>query len=178
MGEAREPKPVKLFIGLLTAAPSLLPDIRRALETSLGPVESESGLMDFDFTTYYDSEMGLGIKRQFWGFRELVAPGQLPEVKLMTNGLEKASSAAGKRLVNLDPGYLTGARLVLASTKDFAHRLYLDRGIYGEVTLLFRDGKFEPLPWTYPDYRSGDYHRFFCDLRQRYLSQMREMDRL
>lgn len=173
MGEVRKPKPVKLFIGLLTAHLSLLPDIHSSLEQKFGPIELTSGLLNFDFTTYYEPELGSGLKRQFLGFHNLVAPETLPEIKLSTNELENAWKAEGKRLVNLDPGYVASARVVLASTKDFAHRLYLGQGIYGEVTLLFRQGKFDPLPWTYPDYRSESYHQFFYELRRRYSAQLK-----
>ena len=176
MGEVKEPKPVKLFVGLLTATLSLLPHIRSSLESDFGPVELESRLIDFDFTRYYEPEMGSGLKRQFWGFQNLIVPGELPEIKLMTNELEKASAVEGRRLVNLDPGYLAAAKVVLATTKDFAHRLYLGQGIYGEITLLFRHGRFEPLPWTYPDYRSEEYYPFFYDLRKLYLSQLQNLD--
>lgn len=176
MGEPKEARPVKLFIGLLTATPSPLPRIRNSLERDFGPVELESRLMDFNFTTYYEPEMGSGLKRQFWGFRNLIDPERLKDIKLSTNGLEKALATGGKRTANLDPGYLTGAKVVLASTKDFAHRVYLGRGIYGELTLLFHHGKFESLPWTYPDYRSEEYHQFFYELRRLYLSQCKSLD--
>ena len=70
------------------------------------------------------------------------------------------------RPLNLDPGYITPAKLVLASTKDHAHRIYLRDGIYAEVTLSFRGRKWQPLEWTYPDYRRDDYQRFFTECRE------------
>lgn len=172
MGEVREPQPVKVFVGVLTAEPSALPQLRGSLEKLLGPVDCESQLLEFDFTNYYEPEMGSGLKRQFWGFRRLAQPESLVDMKLATNRLEQASAANGKRKVNVDPGYLTAARLVLASTKDFGHRLYLGKGIYGEVTLMYQKRGFRPLPWTYPDYRSEAYHRFFRELRQVYVAQL------
>lgn len=173
MGEAKKPKLVKLFIGLLIAQPPLLPDLLGSLKEKFGALELTSPLLNFDFTTYYEPEMGAGLKRQFLGFQDLISPEKLPEIKLSTNALEKAWRVQGKRLFNLDPGYLTDAKIVLATTKDFSHRLYLGQGIYGEVTLLFTQGKFEPLPWTYPDYRSEQYRQFFYDLRRRYLAQLK-----
>ena len=172
MGEVKEPKPVKLFLGLLIAKLPLLPQIYEALEKELGPIELSGELIDFTYTNYYESEMGAGLKRQFLSFRKLIAPDRLPEIKLFTNGLEKNFAEEGRRRVNLDPGYLTAANLVLATTKNFSHRLYLGKGIYGEVTLIFKGGKFEPLPWTYPDYRSN--LDFFHEIRRKYLAQLRE----
>ena len=172
MGEVKEPKPVKLFLGLLIAKLPLLPQIYEALEKELGPIELSSELIDFTYTNYYEPEMGAGLKRQFLSFRKLIAPDRLPEIKLFTNELERNFAEEGRRRVNLDPGYLTGANLVLATTKNFSHRLYLGKGIYGEVTLIFKGGKFEPLPWTYPDYRSN--LELFHEIRKKYLAQLRE----
>ena len=172
MGEIRDPQPVKVFVGILTHLPSSLPQLRGSLEEHLGPIDYESQLLDFDFTDYYEPEMGSGLKRNFWGFRRLVDPGALVDLKLFTNQLEQTLAVNGKRIVNIDPGYLTAARIVLASTKDFGHRLYLGKGIYGEVTLMYQKKGLRPLPWTYPDYRSEAYHEFFKGLRQVYMTQL------
>lgn len=167
-----KPQPVKVFAGLLTAHPLELAGVRRRLEERLGPVDVESGLLDFEYTDYYRPEMGPGLKRALWGFARLEGPEALVDLKLCTNRLEQALAVDGRRVVNIDPGYLAPARVVLASTKDFAHRLYLGKGIYGEVTLMYRRKGFQPLPWTYPDYRSEAYHRFFRELRRLYLGQL------
>ncbi len=172
MGRVTRPQPVKVFAGMLTADPAALVALRGPLEERLGPVDLESPVLDFGYTDYYEPEMGPGLKRQFWGFAPLDDPEVLVDLKLYTNRLEEACSIAGKRTVNIDPGYLATARLVLASTKDFAHRLYLGKGIYGEVTLLYRRRGFEPLPWTYPDYRGEEYQQFFLELRRMYTGQL------
>ena len=172
MGRAKEPEPVKLFVGVLAAAPELLPEVRDHLEKALGPVDLSSPLWDFGYTRYYEAEMGPTLKRQFWSFAPLVDPGRLPEIKLFTNQVEEEFALQGRRRVNLDPGYLASAKVVLVTTKDFSHRVYLGRGIYGEITLMYRRGQFVPLPWTYPDYRSPDYHRFFAELRALYRRQL------
>ncbi len=172
MGEVTRPQPVKLFAGLLTARPSALGEVRGRLEERLGPVDTESGWLDFDYTDYYEPEMGAGLKRVLWGFARLDGPEALVDLKLYTNAVESTVSVGGKRTVNIDPGYLAPSRVVLASTKDFAHRLYLGGGIYGEVTLMYRSGGFQPLPWTYPDYRSEGYQEFFRGLRRVYLRQL------
>jgi hypothetical protein len=172
MGEVREPQPVKVFVGILSARPSTLTELRSSLEKQLGPVDCESQLLDFTYTDYYEPEMGFGLKRKFWGFGRLAGPDALVDLKLFTNGLEQTLAVNGKRTVNIDPGYLTPARVVLASTKDFGHRIYLGKGIYGEVTLMYQKKGFRPLPWTYPDYRSEAYQQFFRELRGLYMTQL------
>jgi hypothetical protein len=172
MGEVREPRPVKFFVGILTAPPLALSELQGALEERFGPVDSESELLEFAYTIYYEPEMGAGLKRKFWGFRRLGVPDVLVDLKLFTNRIEQTLAVNGKRTVNVDPGYLTAARVVLASTKDFAHRLYLGRGIYGEVTLVYQKKDFQVLPWTYPDYRSETYLQYFRELRKVYMAQL------
>lgn len=175
MGCPRTPEPVKLFVALLTSRVELAVEIDRMLVARLGPIDVRSQVLDFGYTDYYEEEMGKNLKRYFLGFRDLITPDRLIETKLYTCGLEQSSlSEGGRRLANLDPGYLTPAKVVLATTKDYAHRLYLGSGIFGEVTLAYRDRLFQPLPWTYPDYRSGAYDAFFCELRTAYMRQLLE----
>jgi hypothetical protein len=113
--------------------------------------------------------MGVGLRKQFLAFEQLADPGELANAKRITNDWEAEYAALGRhaepRPLNLDPGYITAAKLVLASTKDHAHRLYLAGGIYAELTLSFRGGRWQPLEWTYPDYRRDDYQRFFTECR-------------
>lgn len=175
MGQPRESGPVKLFVGVLVAEPALLGSVRARLVQELGPTDLASPLLAFDYTRYYEPEMGPNLKRQFWGFARLIAADALPDIKLFTNRVEAEFADEGRRRVNLDPGYLTSAKVVLVTTKDFAHRLYLGKGIYGEVTLMYRRGGFVPLPWTYPDYRSEAYHRFFIELRALYRQQLADL---
>ncbi len=113
--------------------------------------------------------MGAGLKKQFLAFERLIDPAQLVNFKLQTNNWETQYAALGNhaesRPLNLDPGYITLAKLVLASTKDHSHRIYLSQGIYAEITLSFRSGGWQPSEWTYPDYRRADFQRFFDDCR-------------
>jgi len=172
MGEVREPQPVKVFVGILLALPSTLPELHALLEDQLGPIDTQSQLLEFDYTNYYEPEMGSGLKKELLGFGSLASPEALVDLKLFTNRVERTFAVNGKRTVNMDPGYLTAARVVLASTKDFAHRLYLGKGIYGEVTLIYQKKDFQTLPWTYPDYRSEAYRQFFRELRRVYMAQL------
>ncbi len=176
MGEPTKPKPVKLFTGLLTSTPEVLEEVEAELSARYGKIERRSPLIPFDYTDYYDEETGEGIKREFLAFEELVDPGRLPEIKLETNELEVCFSRELDidlpRPVNIDPGYIGLSKLVLATTKNYSHRIYLRDGIFAEVTLRYRKGGFEPLPWTYPDYRSQDYIDFFEETRELYLDQL------
>lgn len=172
MGQIRAVSPVKLLAGLITADLSLLKAVKERLEKEWGPVDSESDIMDFNYTRYYEAEMGSPLYRRFLSFQKLIDPGTLAGKKVFTNSLENEfARPGGKRTVNIDPGYLVPAKLVLATTKDRSHRIYLGQGIYAEVTLLYYRGKFEPLPWTYPDYRTEAYREYFARVREIILRQ-------
>ncbi len=160
MGAIRIPDPAKLVVGTLAADPAAIP--RAELATRFGPIDLESPPLPFGFTDYYEKEMGPEIVRRFFSFERLIDPGELPTIKRWTNDLE----GPPPRRVNLDPGYVTLGKLVLASTKDFAHRIYLADGIYAEVTLTWTKGTFVPGGWTYPDYRTPEYIAFFTQVRQ------------
>lgn len=160
------PSPVKLIVGLLHPAggDALLEWSRAALEKKFGAVERESGRFPFGYTDYY-RDIAPELERTFFSFAGLRRPDELVSWKLSAVSLE-AESAAGEpgetgRRVNIDPGYLDGARLVLASTKDNAHRIYIAEGIYAEVTLCRRRTGWERFSYTFPDFRSGIYDDFF-----------------
>jgi len=121
----------------------------------------------FPYTTYYDKEMGQGIRRQTAGFLNLVAPGLLPDIKLRTNEIENSFSRDGKRRVNIDPGLLSPERFVLATGKNFTHRIYLRDGIFADLTLIYQKGAYSPLPWTYPDYRETEFLHYLKVLRKK-----------
>lgn len=171
MADALEPAPVKLFCGLIYAQEEAARLAENLLASSFGLPDLRSGPFLFNHTRYYEREMGAPLYRLFLGFQRLVDPGELAEIKTHTNRLEKRLSLQGRRSVNLDPGYLTLSKVVLATTKDYGHRVYLKEGIYAEVTLRFEQGAFHPLPWTYPDYRQENYLRFFSALRGSYRRQ-------
>lgn len=176
MGMIRTPAEVKLFTGILTSVPELLPEVKLSLTDLFGAVDRQSELYDFDLTHYYDEEMGIPIRRCFLAFENLIPAEQIAAIKRATNGIE--SELASKyprspRPVNIDPGYLEESKIVLASTKNFYHRILLAQGIYGEVTLRYRQGRWEAFPWSFPDFRSGRYDRFFLDLRSRYRDQLK-----
>jgi len=144
-----------------------------------GPPALESPRFDFTETDYYTATMGTNLKKVFWAFPQLISPERLVEIKLRTNQWEEEYAAAKRHIeprpLNLDPGYLTLGKLVLASTKDFAHRVYLSQGIFAEVTLQYKHHSWRPYEYTFADYRRQDYHQFFSLCRET-LKKMRSSE--
>lgn len=154
-----------LVVGLLAPDETLLAAAEAALAADFGPVTRHSATIPFDFSDYYTVEMGPGLLRR-WTAHGLVEPGRLAILKRTAGRIEARFERDGRRRVNLDPGLLSLHSLVLATTKDFAHRIYLSDGIFAEVTLLYRAGRYESLDWTYPDYRTDACHAFLHDCRR------------
>ncbi len=178
MGEIKTHPPVKL-IAAITFAPGIdLPEVKKKLGEIFSPIDLEGPLYAFTFTDYYQPEMGAGLTKQMVSFRELIPVEQLPDIKIATNQLEARYARTGKRRVNIDPGYLTAAKLVLATTKDYDHRIYLGRGIFGDVHLRYRKGHFQVNEWTYPDYRQPEVLHFFEQVREVYLHQLKNWTQL
>jgi hypothetical protein len=178
MGQIKEPKPVKLISSLFTADLELFEAARDRLSEAFGPADYESDLLPFDHTSYYAAEFGEGLRRKIVAFAGLIDPGRLAEIKRLTNDLEMGWAKEGKRRINLDPGYVSLAKLVLATTKNHGHRIYLGQGIYAEVTLGYRKKTFRPWEWTYPDYASPPYIAIFNRIRELYLMQLRQRGQL
>ena len=180
MGEFKTPAPVLLIAGLIANPAEGFERARTALESEFGPVEVESPVWDFDFTDYYAGEMGADLKRQFVAFEGLRPLDGLHRAKITANAIEAriaADSAAGvPRPVNIDPGYVCSAKLVLFSSKDFSHRLYAGDGVFAESTLEWHGREFATHPWTFPDYRTENYRNFFRDLRVMYGRKLRQLD--
>jgi hypothetical protein len=176
MGTARTPEPVKLIASLLTGQLELLDKVSSELVTNYGPIDFASELLPFDHTDYYAAEHGRHLKRLLVTFERLVDPGELPVIKNKTNQVEASLIQDGKRPINIDPGYVALGKMVLASTKDHAHRIYLSQGVYAENTLTYQRGHFRPWPWTYPDYGSEEYCVLFDGIRERYKMQLRETE--
>jgi hypothetical protein len=181
MAAAREHVPVQLIVAAFSRHPDALAWARRRLEKRFGPVGMVSDDYHFSQTHYYEASMGASLIKRFHVFEELVQPECLPETKLFTNQLEAELAATGQypelRPLNLDPGTLELGKFMLATTKDQAHRIYLDRGIFAEVTLRFEAGEFVPWPWTYADYREDYVRSFLSEARERYQVQLRKSPR-
>ena len=178
MGRIALPLPVLRVMAAFSRHDDAL-DWAKAQATSIwGPVALASPAFDFQETKYYDATMGTGIKKCFWAFEQLMDPAELPDSKRTTNDWEAQFANLGwhaePRPLNLDPGYLTLAKLVLASTKDHAHRIYLSQGIFAEVTLFYKNHSWQHRDWTFPDYRRADYQTYFLDCRDFYRLRMAE----
>lgn len=173
MGEIKASKQVKMICGLLVAGRERFDRGREALERWFGPIDLESDIFPFDFTDYYEKEMGPGILRRYVSLKDLIAPGDLAAVKLTTNRIEQELSEEGKRTVNLDPGYVDLSKMVLATTKDATYRVYLKDGIYAQSTYFFQDGTYRPWEWTYADYRTDAAIEFFNRVRSEYKHQLK-----
>ncbi len=169
MAEPKPFHPVKLVCGILAAQDGVFDLSLERLEVLFGPLDVQSGRYDFNPTDYYDPEMGPGLRRMFVAFKRLVGPEELSDIKLRTNALEseiRAERGAAGRPVNLDPGYITSAALIMATAKDFSHRVPLRDGIYAHLELLFGKQDVRLLPWTYPDFRDGRYTKFLLEARR------------
>ena len=177
MGLPRRPNPVKVFVALLYNDSALVAPVERSLTGLFKAVDTASEMLPWNVTNYYAAEMGAVLWRKFVSFEDLVEPSGLAEIKLRTQELEaqyrwRSGDREGRR-VNLDPGYLEASKIVLASTKNATHRVYLKAGIYAEAALQFHRGSFEAFAHTYPDYRWPETLCFFHALRARYLEQLR-----
>jgi len=183
MGQTHSPRLVTPLLAMLANDAASFAVARKPLEELFGPVELQSQLYAFNKTEYYDASMGKGLQRQFFTFKRLADPAGLVDWKLTTNRLEvelkailssqNPAAASIDRPINLDPGYLTGAKLVLASTKDFAHRIYLRDGIFAEITMGFRGDSWVSHDFTFPDFRSGMYDDFLKKARDWHLRKVK-----
>lgn len=174
MGLIKNIFPVKLFTAVcFTEEIEIEQFIIRELSSIFGSMDCSSEIFNFsNFTSYYKNEMGENLKKIFAGFENLIVPDQLPKIKVKTNNIESRFARDNRRSVNIDPGYLTLAKVVLATTKDYSHRLYLSDGIYGDVHLIYTRHQYTKQPWTYPDYQHNRTILFFDNLRKIYASQI------
>lgn len=162
------------MVALFAAEQEILARAARALEDRLGPIDYVSQPFRFDQTAYYEREMGGPLVKRFLSAERLMDPGDLALLKVFATNLEAGFSEAGRRKVNIDPGYISLERLVLATGKNYLHRIYLGRGVYADLALIYEKGGFQPLPWTYPDYASPEVRAVLSLMRERLLDQLRD----
>lgn len=178
MGQIRPPRRVLAIVAAFSRYDTALDWTRETAADAWGPVALASERFSFEHTSYYAPTMGSDLAKVFFAFEALIEPDELVPRKHRSNQWEQQyrdqHDHAESRPLNIDPGYVTEAKLVLASTKDRDHRIYLSDGMYAEVTLFFRAGRWQPRPWTYPDYRSAGYHRFFTRCRDYLRKRYRE----
>ncbi len=169
----KEAAPVKVVVGALWADAAAWDRAVTEMRRVWGPIDVWGEAVPFTFTDYYEEEMGPDLQRQFVSFADLRAPASLSELKIAANGIEERLSQVGRRTVNLDVGTIDYHRVVLASTKEGRHKIYVGGGIWADLTLLYSSGAFQPLPWTFLDLTSGVYDAFFCAARAAYKQALR-----
>ena len=169
--EPQEPGFVKLFAGILYSDIAILTKALKMLQERNGEIDYRSRSFEFDITDYYVSEMGSPIYRMFVSFDNLIHPKEIARIKVETNEIEERLSVEEKRKVNLDPGYMDYDKVVLASVKYNGQKIYLDQGIWADLTLHYEKGKFDPYPWSFPDFKQGLYDEVFLEIRQRFKVQ-------
>ena len=177
MWKLNVPKPVKLIIGILAADHKCVYTAADVLADKFGRIDFTSDIWPFDKTDYYKDQTGPRILRQFISIERLIDPGKLAKIKHKTNKLEqklaKSLALPLPRPVNLDPGIIEPSKLVLATTKNYSHRIYIGNKMYAEVTLIYDKGRWCPLEHSYPDYRQQCYFDFFEKVRERLLEQLK-----
>ncbi len=173
MSKPEKSDAVKLIASLFSSEKALVERVIEQLVKLYGDADWISPEIFFDRTRYYEKEMGWPLHRRFLAFKNLIAPEMLVDVKLKTNEIEKTYLKGEKRRINIDPGYISLERLILATGKNYIHRVYLREGIYADLTLVFKRGGFVPLEWTYPDYAHPEMIACFNAIRAQYLEQLR-----
>jgi hypothetical protein len=193
MSEIKAEKEVLLFIGIIydEKIVSKIFELEKKLEDMFGKIFLKTESFNFDYTTYYNLEMGDILKKKFYAFENLILESKLAEIKVSTNDIEKQFSENNCRKINLDPGFVDLAKVVLASAKDFSHRIYIGKGIFAEITLMYSNSKkdkklisenveiekyslnYKFLPWTYPDFKSENYLKFFEEARIFYKNKIK-----
>ncbi len=179
MAEVGPAAPVKLIVGMLSKEEGLFNWAEDKMAALWGKIDIQSEVMAFSYTKYYHPQMGGPLQRKFVSFDRLIKPGQLAQIKHQSNALEKelAAGETGRDLqverpINLDPGYVEPSKLVLATTKNYSHRIYIGDSMYAEATLQYHQGGWRSWPFTYPDYAGGDYDEFLNEARGRLMEQL------
>ncbi|RLC33491.1 MAG: DUF4416 domain-containing protein [Candidatus Nealsonbacteria bacterium] len=170
------PLPVKFICTFIYRDEKTYTKAKKLLERKFGKADFESQKITFDFTDYYYEEMGKPLYRRFVSFEKLRKIPNFVKIKLFCIKLEKKFSTKNRRSINIDPGYINESKLVLTTTKDFSHRIYLNKGIYAEVTLHYADKTFNYFPTTFPDYRTPQYIDIFLSIRKIYRRQIKNLN--
>jgi len=168
-----EPDPVKMLVAVLWANANALQMVLKRMVEIWGNIDFQGQDHLFDMTNYYESEMGRPLFRRLITFQHLVSPGTIVEAKLVCNGLEERCRGSAGRQVNLDSGYLDHNKIVLASVKGLGQKIFVGQGIYVDLVARYRQGRFQPFEWTFPDFKDGRYDNELTKIRGVYLQQLR-----
>ncbi|MBW1615075.1 MAG: DUF4416 family protein [Deltaproteobacteria bacterium] len=174
MSILKTPASAKLIIGFFLNDKSIAEHIINRLQNLFGDIDIISSWFNFDRTNYYETEMGSPLFRRIAVFKKLIKQTDLADIKLATNNLEKEETDSDKRRVNIDPGYMLAERFVLATGKNFSHRIYIGKKVYADLTLIYKKNNFSFLPWTYPDYKSRQLVDFLSIVRKKYMLDLKK----
>jgi len=183
VGKIVFPKPVKLILSMISSDEYFINFYKDLLIKKFGKVDLESNIQPFNFTNYYEREFGKDLIQKLFSFDSLIKINKLSEIKKTTNDLEndpiikeniKKNISLSGRKINLDPGYISLDKFILASTKNGPSRIYLNNGIYGEITLRFINKTFIPCEYTYPNYKTTEYIGYLNSVRQKYKLQLKK----
>lgn len=174
MSKLTEPAPVKIIFSVIFARGADTDFLKQILIENFGQLDFESQIINFDKTGYYTEEMGAELFRKIYSKKEVVKREQIIDIKIKANDIEEQTSVNNKRVFNIDPGYLATEHFVLSTAKGYAHRPYLGKGVYADLTLIYRDKNFSELEWTYPDYKSSELQNILKEIRVNYINNLRE----
>ena len=177
MAQPEQPLPVKYFIAVLFRDDECCAKVKNELVARWGRIDLEGTNHPFDVTDYYESEMGTPLYRRLLAFETLYVPTLIVAMKLQCNDIETALAHNGKRTINLDAGYLDHNKYLLASAKQAGQKVYLDRGIYADLSGRYKAGNYRPFEWTFPDFRDGRYDEELLAIRRLYREQIKQYRR-
>lgn len=166
MGRIRDFEKAVLFAGVLVAEEGIKERVKPVLNQEFGETLYSTSLKEWNWTDYYKKEMGDNLKRFFIFFKKVIDPSYIADIKIKTNEIEESFSVNGKRKINIDPGYITPSKVVLASTKNYCHRIYLGKGIYAEITLYYKNNTYRSHIFTYRDYADPETISLFNSARE------------
>ncbi len=166
--------PVQPVLAVLFRDSTLLEPVRDKVDSHWGPMEYQSDPIPFNVTDYYRDEFGEDLKRSIWSFEEQMDASHLVRRKKEAESVEQRFARNGDRRVNLDPGYIDPAKLVLASGKENGQKIYLDKGVFADIILFYEKGEWKPMPWTFPDFRDGRYDEALTRIRTQWKRKQKQ----
>lgn len=175
MASPQLPLSVKLFIAVLFKERAALERARRLFIERWGPIDFEGSDHLFDTTDYYEYEMGKPLYRRLVSFERLALPVDMVDMKLSCNAIEDGLRESNSRTINCDCGYLDHNKVVLASAKEAGQKIYIDKGIYADLSGRYKDGKYRSFEWSFPDFKDGRYDADLARMRSVYLGQLRKL---
>jgi len=173
------PDRCQFFAAVMINNRDLIPKVEKFIEQKFSKIEMRSQVFSFTHSKYYNREMGDNLYKYFISCEKLIDKEELPDIKISTMKIEDEflffKDGYKCRSANIDPGYLTHSKVILSTSKNYSHRIYIGKGVFAELTYVISHEGWKTLDWTYPDYRDKDSINFFLTLRTKYLENKREL---